>query len=125
MSFISINKSVRNFTPVKTLFLNTEGHSSKFIILDSGKSTPYYFKCISCKKSSINIDHSNAHPFDPKKLKIPIEKIIEMGGTGTICKIINCSNCNNYYFVGIGYTEPNYGRDVLLLHTILELKEIT
>jgi hypothetical protein len=123
MGFKLINNSEKEFIIVKQHLINKEGFIPKYCILDSRHSTPYYFLCPNCKKNSTNIDHLNAHSFDSNKIKVNINSIIEMGGTGTISKLISCQNCLTNYFVGIGYIEPNNGRDVLLLHTIIELKE--
>ncbi|TKD60536.1 hypothetical protein [Flavobacterium sp. ASW18X] len=123
MGFKSLDKSDKTFEVEKQHLLNTDGFSSEYCILDFKTVTPYYFNCRVCQDSSINIDHINANSFNPEKIKIELESIIELGGTGTICKIIKCDNCDTHYFVGIGYIEPNNGRDVLLLHTIIELKE--
>jgi hypothetical protein len=123
MGFKSLNKSDKTFEVSKQHLLNKEGFTSKYCILDSNSSTPYYFLCPNCKTNSTNIDHSNANSFNPNKIKVDLDSIIELGGTGTICKLISCENCLTNYFVGIGYIEPNNGRDVLLMHTIIELKE--
>lgn len=123
MGFKTLDKSDINFTISKQHLLNKKGVVQKYCILDSGHSTPYYFSCPNCKNSSINIDHSNANSFNPDKIKINLNSIIELGGTGTISKLIECENCQTNYFIGIGYIEPNNGRDVLLIHTIIELEK--
>ncbi len=122
MGFTLLDKSDSCFEVVRQHLLNTKGFTSKYCLLDYKSATPYYFKCPVCK-DSIHIDHSNANSFNREKIKINLQSIIDLGGTGIICKIIQCNNCHTNYFVGIGYMEPNNGRDVFLLHTIIELKE--
>lgn len=123
MGFKSLNKSNKHFEVARQHILNTDGFTSEYCIQDSNKVTPFHFNCQGCTDSSDTIDHLNCNPFDTEKIKVDVNSIIELGGTGTICKVIECENCATNYFVGIGYIEPNNGRDVLLLHTIIELKE--
>jgi len=124
MTFKSLMSSNLKFEIIKQHVLNLDTAINNYCISDAGKKTPYYFMCPNCKSSSISIDDSMVAIFNSKKIKIDSKALIENGGTGSYCKLINCENCNTYYFVAIGYTEPNYGRDVLLLHSILELAAV-
>jgi len=46
------------------------------------------------------------------------------GGRGAYEKIIECTPCESIFYIGIGYDEPNNGRDVFDLHCIWELDRI-
>lgn len=124
MPFNSLPKSNQRFRIVRQLVINQEGFTQKFTLIDHKTVTPYYFQCPVCKSSSTNIDHLNAGTFNSNHIKIDKETFKKHGGTGLLSKLIQCNNCNTHYFIGIGYTEPNNGRDVFLLHNILELAEI-
>lgn len=122
MAFKILTDTDKKFEIVKQHVLNKDGFTKKYCILDSTVHTPFYFKCPVCKTNSTNIDLSNTQTFQSQKFQIDLDSITALGGTGIMCKIIQCENCSANYFVGIGYTEPNNGRDVFLLHTIIEIK---
>lgn len=124
MGFKSMRQSDKTFELVKLHVKNTEGFIKKYCILDFKKVTPFHFTCPVCKQSNTNIDYSDAGSFNPKKIKIDELSLTATKSLGTICKLIVCETCDTYYFVSIGYIEPNYGRDVLLLDSIIELKII-
>ena len=124
MPFKSIIKSDQHFRIVRQHIINQEGFTPKFTLIDHTTATPYYFQCPVCKSSSTNVDHLNAGTFNSDHIKIDKEAFMQYGGTGLLSKLIQCENCTTHYFIGIGYTEPNNGRDVFLLNNILELVEI-
>lgn len=119
--FKSLDKSENKFEIVKLHLINKKGFT-EFTILDSKTLTPFFFQCPNCKKCG-SIDISKTNQFDSEKIKIDLTEICKLGGTGFVCKLIKCESCSTYFFVGIGYTEPNYGRDVYFLHNIIELKK--
>ncbi len=122
MGFSIHNDSLQSFKISKIIILNKKGWITEYTIQDYIHKSPYLFECPVCLKSSIDIDSKDLVYHD--NLKIKIEAIENTGGTGFLCQLISCQNCNTFYFVGIGYTEPNNGRDVLFIHNILQLVEI-
>jgi hypothetical protein len=117
MGFETILKHNKTYQIVKEHFLNKEEHKRDWWIYDSGKKSPFYFMCPNCKANSTNINHLDTKNIDEKT----INQITKLSETGSIYKIIKCSQCNTEYYVGIGYIEPNNGRDVYLLHSIIEI----
>lgn len=108
-------------TIVKQHFLIENIHDSNYWIYDAGRKNPYEFICPGCQVKSILIDHLNCKPVHLKQHFNDPDKVIRMGGTGLVFKIIRCSNCGTCYYIGLGLIEPNNGRDVYVLHTILEI----
>lgn len=125
MGFSTLDTSEKSFRIIEQHILNEDGFTPEFTLLDFRTVTPYYFSCTSCDRSTGHIGHDDAKTFSNQKFRIDSASLQEFGGPGTISKLINCDHCHTTFFVGIGYMEPNYGRDVFVLHSILELEEIT
>lgn len=128
MAFTSLlntqNHSDKAFAVVKQHLLNTVGHTREYCISDANNVTPYHFTCPVCHDSVTHIDCSDAKCIENIKVNIDWEAIKALGGTGVIGKLMSCDHCHTPYFIGIGYVEPNYGRDVFLLHSIIELEAL-
>lgn len=124
MTFTSQDNANQHFEVIQQYLLNKVGFTSAYRIVDGNRVTPYHFTCPVCNNSSTNIDCSNSKWVESMTIRIDWEAIKALGGTGDMGKLISCDNCQTPYFIGIGYAEPNYGRDVFFLHTIIELKEL-
>ena len=108
---------------MKLIILNSKGWTKEFCLQDSDFRSDFIFNCPNCKKINF-IDAKNSTSYPNIGLKFTQNEIDSIGGTGTISKLIDCVKCKTIYFVGIGYIEPNNGRDVLVLHNIVELDNI-
>lgn len=122
MGFQTLKGSEHQFKILKIHILNKEKFSHKYKIYDAGSHTSYDFTCKNCNGSKTDINISDFTNFQADKIKINLDDLIEKGGTGSMCKLIKCERCNTFYYVGFGYDEPNNGRDVFMIHSILELK---
>lgn len=125
MAFISQNNTDKHYKVTRQHLLNTQGFTREYCISDANKVTPYQFSCPVCKTSSTKIISSNARWIESIKIQLDWEAIKALGGTGDMGNVMTCDTCHTPYFIGIGYAEPNYGRDVFFVHTIIELKEIS
>jgi hypothetical protein len=121
MGFETISPLNKKYRIVKQHFLNKEKFKSNYWIYDSGRKMPYYFMCPNCNMNSTNINHLDTETVDSSNFVLDLTQVAELGGAGSMGKIIECSQCKTEYYVGIGYIEPNNGRDVFLIHTIIEI----
>ncbi|MEJ8757131.1 hypothetical protein WG947_09000 [Pontibacter sp. H259] len=114
--------SFRKYKIVKQHFYNDDPH--QYWLFDAGKNTPYTVVCPVCKSSDFRIDFNSleAEVYIDDLSILDEEELRQLGGSGSVYKIIRCLNCNNLFYIGIGYREPNNGRDVYLLKTIIEVK---
>ena len=93
---------------------------------DSGYASPYEIVCFGCEKSSYTLE-IRFHPFNLRHFSLTDvgfdrEEIISYGGAGQNDVWLQCPHCQTHYYVGVGWYEPNNGRDVFVLHTILEVE---
>lgn len=107
---------------MKLVLLNQKGWTDEFCLQDSNFKKCYKFNCCNCKQV-IDINSENLSIFKNLGLNFNEREIEIISGTGSLSKIVICKNCKTLYFVGIGYLEPNYGRDVLVLHNVVELSD--
>lgn len=114
----------KTFKVEKQHLLNTAYFIREYCITDANKVTPYQFSCLVCKTSSTEIALSNTKWIESIKIQLVWDAIKALGGTGVMGSVITCDNCHTPYLIGIGYAEPNYGRDVFFVHTIIELRNI-
>jgi hypothetical protein len=105
---------------MKLILLNKKGWTPKYCLLDHRTKTDYFFGCSTCK-TKLRIDFSQATQFENLNLGVSIEKFIEFGGVGVLTILLQCEKCRTSFLIGIGYTEPNNGRDVFFVSKIIEL----
>jgi hypothetical protein len=105
----------------KLRLLNKEGWTKEFCLLDHKTRTDYSFTCPHCNTST-NIDTIHAVFFQLVDWEIDEKELLPYDGTGMFGKIIHCPGCHTSYYTGINYLEPNNGRDVFVLHNIIELE---
>jgi hypothetical protein len=108
-------------TPKALHLLNKVGWKEPFTLLDHRIKTDYKFTCPHCG-AAIVIDTEGAADFSFLKWEGGKEALEPFGGTAFFSKIIGCNGCQTHYFIGIEYLEPNHGRDVLILHNIVEVE---
>lgn len=124
MTFTIQDNVDKHFAVVKQHVLNTAGNTREYRIADTSKITPYHFTCPVCHDSTTNIDCSDTKWVESMKVQIDWQATTTLSCIGDMGKVIICDHCDTPYFIGIGYTEPNYGRDVFLLHCIIELQAV-
>ncbi|NER12090.1 hypothetical protein GWK08_01430 [Leptobacterium flavescens] len=124
MGFELVEEPKLKYKIVKQHFLAGPTFTDATKIYDAGRKTPFYFLCPNCKKHSINIDHLNTRYFNKEGFILDLDEVVKLGGAGPMHKLIKCSHCNSIFYIGIGYFEPNNGRDVFDIHTIIEIAEM-
>lgn len=109
----------------KKIWLKNEA-AHGFWINDAGKLTPYVFECPNCKMTSTEIKittnpHLNVYSVPYKGL--PNLFLEQEGGKDDFYTWLQCDVCTADYYIGLGYLEPNNGRDVFFLKRILEMEK--
>ncbi|SNR17028.1 hypothetical protein [Tenacibaculum jejuense] len=127
------DKEPREYRVKEVVLSNDKGWTNKYTILDHITETPYKFKCIVCNDATVEINHYDLGNVGNKTCTyqsntdtpviIATNDIRNHNGIGFCSKVTCCNNCNTYYYASFGYTEPNNGRDVIFLDTILRLEE--
>ena len=111
--------------PILKQHFKTEGRKGLWVN-DAGKVSPYTFLCPNCQNNTITIELQTQPSFNCTYLEVkqpPIKlTALRAWNSGSLFyQLIKCAKCPTVYFAGFTYTEPNYGRDVFLLKTILEV----
>lgn len=125
--FKEVNQGQDNFTIKQQCLIKKKGEKEIWIY-DSGNSYPYLFQC-ACElsKTQIEIPSTPNIKFQSvytEKVRIASKELIDNGGSGTYYKYLQCDKCDTIYFIGLGLTEPNNGRNVFVVHTIFEVERI-
>jgi hypothetical protein len=119
------NSGKANWHIEEQILLNNDSSSNRqFWMSDAGIISSYPFNCTKCMNSSLKLDHSKCEPFDNNNPIISLDDLVKHGGGGMYYKIMKCKSCKSKYYFGFGYIEPNYGRDVYVIHTILKVVNI-
>ena len=86
------------------------------ILHDGGKNAPYYFLCPNCEQNSCHINHLNSSSVEEVEFQEPSFPL------GHLFKVLVCNNCQCEFYIGIGYREPNNGRNLFEICKIHKIK---
>ncbi|MFK7935938.1 MAG: hypothetical protein AB8G22_20665 [Saprospiraceae bacterium] len=124
--FSIIKPPYPNFQTAEMLF--TKENQPEILIFDHSPVYSYPFPCPTCNRSHFSIEvnpdpyqfnWSVASNFRASLVKTKIETTT---GIGVYGNIIHCDHCTSYFYIGLGYEEPNNSRDVFTLHCIWAVK---
>ncbi|BDD05569.1 hypothetical protein [Aureibacter tunicatorum] len=93
----------------------------------SDQYQPFTHKCSNCESGTLIINYgpTNSDMVFTSEFssEFSVSELERIGGLGMFCKLSSCASCNQLYYVGFAYIEPQNGREVLVLNNIIELVE--
>lgn len=112
----------------EVFFLNTDYYDQKYWvhrIQNKPNHASFVLECPNCRKGKIFISFSNSTDTQKISHLVDDKEKQRIGGLGLLYHFSTCDNCRKAFYIGLGYIEPNNGREVITLHNVVGLEGLS